>query len=415
MKALRGASFDPSFDRGHSTGHSTCRHQTVACNDEACVGLFFALARQSQANMWMRRAVRSSLRLPWELLGAATVLTITAATLPVRFLNSAFKKQARDLTGTTVRRRVMPEVYDAQEVAAMLSMVQAAMQHKSQQLHLERTASLQMQQQVEGLQESLENMSYLFAQVCCKGLPPNVAGAQAYWCFDCTNNCCMLQEQQHRLGLQAELQAAESAAADLRQMLSMFFGDSPSCSPDTSSEGGRQTGLQSNAAWTLSSPSQLQSGLPGSLDRRDSRLQMDLAGIQKRLHKIAQLRDTPPSSPRSGERISSWTSPRSPDLGRSRTLGSRLSPLKQSPSRTGTMSPIPKQSERDDDMPSQAHVSFAERHSGPSELFYKTESISATTGTRHDGNSTAESRLNDAVSLDSSDSTRLSKKLQQSE
>ncbi|KAA6419374.1 MAG: hypothetical protein FRX49_10633 [Trebouxia sp. A1-2] len=280
----------------------------------------------------------------------------------------------------------MPEVYDAQEVAAMLSMVQAAMQHKSQQLHLERTASLQMQQQVEGLQESLENMSYLFAQ-----------------------------EQQHRLGLQAELQAAESAAADLRQMLSMFFGDSPSCSPDTSSEGGRQTGLQSNAAWTLSSPSQLQSGLPGSLDRRDSRLQMDLAGIQKRLHKIAQLRDTPPSSPRSGERISSWTSPRSPDLGRSRTLGSRLSPLKQSPSRTGTMSPIPKQSERDDDMPSQAHVSFAERHSGPSELFYKTESISATTGTRHDGNSTAESRLNDAVSLDSSDSTRLSKKLQQSE
>ncbi|KAL0036235.1 hypothetical protein WJX79_009347 [Trebouxia sp. C0005] len=154
---------------------------------------------------------------------------------------------------------------------------------------------------------------------------------------------------------------------------------------------------------------------PTSLDRRDSRLQMDLAGIQKRLHKIAQLRDTPPSSPRSGERISSWTSPRSPDLGRSRTLGSRLSPLKQSPSRTGTMSPIPKQSERDDDMPSQAHVSFAERHSGPSELFYKTESISATTGTRHDGNSTAESRLNDAVSLDSSDSTRLSKKLQQSE
>ncbi|KAL0056347.1 hypothetical protein WJX82_010324 [Trebouxia sp. C0006] len=58
----------------------------------------------------------------------------------------------------------MPEVYDAQEVAAMLTMVQAAMQHKSQQLHLERTASLQMQQQVDGLQESLENMSYLFAQ-----------------------------------------------------------------------------------------------------------------------------------------------------------------------------------------------------------------------------------------------------------
>ena len=117
--------------------------------------------------MWVRRAVRSSLRLPWDLLGAATVLTITAATLPVRLLNSAFSKpQTRDLTGSKARRRVMPEVYDAQEVATMLTMVQAAMRHKSQQLHVERTASLQMQQRVDGLQESLENMSYLFAQVC---------------------------------------------------------------------------------------------------------------------------------------------------------------------------------------------------------------------------------------------------------
>jgi len=374
--------------------------------------------------MWVRRAVRSSLRLPWDLLGAATVLTITAATLPVRLLNSAFRKpQTRDLTGRKVRRRVMPEVYGAQEVAAMLTMVQAAMQHKSQQLHLERTASLHMQQQVDGLQESLENMSYLFAQVCSKGLSPNVAGVQAYWCYQCANKCCTLQEQQHRLGLQAELQAAESAAADLRQMLSMFFGDSPSCSPDTSSESGRQRGLHSNVGWTLSSPSQLQSGLPGTLDRRDSRLQMDLAGIQKRLHKIAQLRDTPPSSPRSGERISSWASPpntevaspRSPDLGWSRTLGSRLSPLKLSPLRTGTMSPSPRQNEHDGEMPSQPHASFAEQDAGPSNLFHKTESIPGTTGTRHDGNPTAESRLNDAVSLDSSDSAGLSKKLQQSE
>ncbi len=373
--------------------------------------------------MWVRRAVRSSLQLPWGLLGAATVLTITAATLPVRLLHSAFRKpQTRDLTGSKARR-VMPEVYDAQEVAAMLTMAQAAMQHKSQQLHLERTASLQMQQRVDGLQESLENMSYLFAQVCCKGLPPNVAGNQAYWCFNCTNNCCMLQEQQHRLGLQAELQAAESAAADLRQMLSMFFGDSPSCSPDTSSEGARQRGLHSNVAWTLSSPSQLQSGLPGTLDRKDSRLQMDLAGIQKRLHKIAQLRDTPPSSPRSGERISSWASPpntevaspRSPDLGRSRTLGSRLSPLKLSPLRTGTMSPNARQNEHDDEIPSQPHVSVTEQDAGPSQLSYKSESTYASTGTGHDGNPTTESRLNDAVSLDSSDSATLSKKLQQSQ
>ncbi|KAL0019204.1 hypothetical protein WJX77_006362 [Trebouxia sp. C0004] len=280
------------------------------------------------------------------------------------------------------------------EIAAMMTMVQAAMQHKSQQLHLERTASLQMQQQVDGLQESLENMSYLFAQ-----------------------------EQQHRLGLQAELQAAESAAADLRQMLSMFFGDSPSCSPDTSSENGRQRSLHSNVACTLSSPNQLQSGLPGTLDRGDSRLQMDLAGIQKRLHKIAQLRDTPPSSPRSGERISSWASPssmevaspRSLDLGRSRTLGSRLSPLKLSPLRAGTMSPSPRQNAHDDDMSCQPHISCAEQDAGPSHLSYKTESISATTGTRDDGNPTPESRLNDAVSLDSSDSAGLSKKMQQSE
>ncbi len=373
--------------------------------------------------MWVRRAVRSSLQLPWGLLGAATVLTFTAATFPVRLLHSAFRKpQTRNLTGSKATGRVMPEVYDAQEIAAMLTMVQAAMQHKSQQLHLERTASLQMQQRVDGLQESLENMSYLFARVCCTRLLSNVAGNQAYWCYDCTNKSCTLQEQQHRLGLQAELQAAESAAADLRQMLSMFFGDSPSCSPDTSSEGARQRGLHSNAAWTLSSPSQLQSGLPGTLDRKDSRLQMDLAGIQKRLHKIAQLRDTPPSSPRSGERISSWASPntevaspRSPDLGRSRTLGSRLSPLKLSPLRTGTMSPSARQNERDHEITTQPHVSFTEQDTGPSQLSCKSGSTSATTDTKHDGNSVAESRLNDAVSLDSSDSVTLSKELQQSQ
>ena len=59
----------------------------------------------------------------------------------------------------------MPEVYDAKEVADMLQMVQAAMQHKSQQLLLEMSASEQLQQQVDTLRESLENMSYLFAQV----------------------------------------------------------------------------------------------------------------------------------------------------------------------------------------------------------------------------------------------------------
>ena len=117
--------------------------------------------------MWLRRAVR----IPWNLIGAigaVTVLSVTAVTFPVKALSSILRKPAvRDLQGRTTRRRLMPEVYDAQEVAVMLQMVQAAMQHKSQQLHLEHSASVQLQQQVDGLQESLENMSYLFAQVCC--------------------------------------------------------------------------------------------------------------------------------------------------------------------------------------------------------------------------------------------------------
>ena len=177
-----------------------------------------------------------------------------------------------------------------------------------------------------------------------------------------------IQEQQHRLGLQAELEAAECAAADLRQMLSMFFGDSPASSPDTASDAGRHkaSSLDHEMSWKLassSSPSHLHSGLPGTLDRRDSRLQMDLAGIQKRLHKIAQLRDTPPSSPRSAERISAWSSPSksdaaspSADLNRSRTLGSRMSPLKLSPLRTTTMSP----SVQHDESSSHVHARFAE-------------------------------------------------------
>lgn len=131
-------------------------------------------------------------------------------------------------------------------------------------------------------------------------------------------------------------------------MLSLFFGDSPASSPDTVSDTGRHTRsvLDREGSWrlaSLSSPSHLQSGLPGTLDRRESRLQMDLAGIQKRLHKIAQLRDTPPSSPRSADRISAWSSPSHSDaasptanLGRSRTLGSRVSPLNLSPLKTST-------------------------------------------------------------------------------
>ncbi|KAL3154014.1 hypothetical protein ABBQ32_013567 [Trebouxia sp. C0010 RCD-2024] len=265
--------------------------------------------------MWLRRAVR----VPWNVLGAVTALSLVAVLLPVKVLGFAvYKPRSRGRR----KSRPMPEVYDAQQVAVMLRMVQAAMQYKSQELDKERSSSLQLRKEVDDLQESLENTNWLFAQ-----------------------------EQQHRLGLQAELEAAETAAADLRQMLSLFFGDSPASSPGTASDAGRHTHfpLDHETSWRLAaatSPSRLHSGLPGTLDRRDSRLQMDLAGIQKRLHKIAQLRDTPPSSPRSSERISAWSSPSrsdaaSPnaDLSRSRTLGSRVSPLKLSPLRTTTIAP----------------------------------------------------------------------------
>ena len=153
-------------------------------------------------------------------------------------------------------------------------------------------------------------------------------------------------------------------------MLSLFFGDSPASSPDTVSDAGRHTRsvLDREGSWRLAStpsPSHLQSGLPGTLDRRESRLQTDLAGIQKRLHKIAQLRDTPPSSPRSPDRISAWSSPSrsdaaspSADLGRSRTLGSRVSPLKLSPLKSSTTiawSPQPHASSSND-----VHARFAD-------------------------------------------------------
>lgn len=262
----------------------------------------------------------------------------------------------------------------------MLRMVQAAMQHKSQELDRERSSTLQLRQEVDDLQESLENANYLFAQVCCVMCWNRVPTT---WrkCIE----TLQVQEQQHRLGLQAELEAAEAAAADLRQMLSLFFGDSPASSPDTASDAGRRTRfpLDPETSWRLSSsssPSHLHPGLPGTLDRRDSRLQMDLAGIQKRLHKIAQLRETPPSSPRSAERISAWSSPShsdaaspSEDLSRSRTLGYRMSPLKLSPLRSTTMA-----SRMHADAPSsQVYARFAVPETGSPESWSSSARVEA--------------------------------------
>ena len=282
-------------------------------------------------------------------MGAVTALSIVIVSIPVKAFGLALDKpKSRGRHQGGGRSRTMPEVYDAQEVAVMLRMVQAAMQHKSQELDKERSSTLQLRQDLDDMQESLENANYLFAQVCCLMRVERAAWGKIRCVETTLIELVHVQEQQHRLGLQAELEAAEAAAADLRQMLSLFFGDSPASSPDTATDAGRHTRspLDRETSWRLassSSPIHLQSGLPGTLDRRDSRLQMDLAGIQKRLHKIAQLRETSPSSPRSADRISAWSSPSrsdaaSPniDLSRSRTLGSRVSPLKLSPLRTTT-------------------------------------------------------------------------------
>ena len=114
--------------------------------------------------MLLRRAVR----VPWSVLGAVTALSIVVVSLPVKAFGLAFdtpKSRGRHKRGA--RSRTMPEVYDAQEVVVMLRMVQAAMQHKSQELDKERSSALQLRQELDDLQENLENANYLFAQVCC--------------------------------------------------------------------------------------------------------------------------------------------------------------------------------------------------------------------------------------------------------
>lgn len=120
--------------------------------------------------MWFRRAVR----LPWNVLGAVTALSITAVVFPIKALSGVFAKptshKSRNRAG---QRTLMSEVYDAREVTVMLKMVQAAMQYKTHELDKERLSSSGLQQQIEDLQESLETVNYLFAQVCirCCTLP----------------------------------------------------------------------------------------------------------------------------------------------------------------------------------------------------------------------------------------------------
>lgn len=107
--------------------------------------------------------LRRAVSLPWKLLSVVGVLSVTAAVAPFKIVTSILG-QRQQLSPR--RSRTMPkEFYDVQDVAAMLSMIQAAMYDKSQQLHLEHSKVSQLDKQVEELQESLENVNYLFVQV----------------------------------------------------------------------------------------------------------------------------------------------------------------------------------------------------------------------------------------------------------
>ena len=57
------------------------------------------------------------------------------------------------------------EFYDVSEVSDMLKMVRAAMLDKTEQLRSEHSKVSLLGQQVDELQQSLENVNHLFAQV----------------------------------------------------------------------------------------------------------------------------------------------------------------------------------------------------------------------------------------------------------
>lgn len=113
--------------------------------------------------MWLRRAAA----LPWQVLGALTLLSVSVAVSPFKVLTSALKPKQQGQASPSIRRvAAMPkEYYDVQEVSAMLKMVRAAMQSTTEYAHSEQNKVAQLSQQVDELQESLENINHLFAQV----------------------------------------------------------------------------------------------------------------------------------------------------------------------------------------------------------------------------------------------------------
>ena len=113
--------------------------------------------------MWLHRAAS----LPWQLLGAATLLSVSVVVSPFKVLTSILRLQQQRPTSPKARRiKDMPkEYYDVNEVSSMLKMVRAAMLDTSGQLHTELQKVSQLSQQVDELRENLENVNYLFVEV----------------------------------------------------------------------------------------------------------------------------------------------------------------------------------------------------------------------------------------------------------
>ena len=119
--------------------------------------------------MWLRRAAF----LPWHLLGVVGLLSVSAAVAPLKVLTSVLRQKplARSKLGSRQRNRMPTEYYDVQDVSTMLSMVQAAMHDRSQQLRLQHSKVSQLGEQIEELRENLENTNYLFVQVGLSAAP----------------------------------------------------------------------------------------------------------------------------------------------------------------------------------------------------------------------------------------------------
>lgn len=273
---------------------------------------------------------------PIRLSGRLLQFSLTVAATPFRML--APGKHRKDLVKqagppvaaiSSAQHEAHPGMYSAADVQAMLGMVKEALRAKTQALRESQDRIAELAAATTSLTEQLDNMSYLFTQ-----------------------------EQQHRLQLQDELNSCAPAASDLCQLLTQALevdmasspGSSPLAahlpqvhrhgptysrapslterlgslssplsrysrapslterlgslgSPVYRSEFSRRASLDFGAGsadpTAGAGQGRLASGLPGVLDRQESRLQLELAVIQRRLARVAQLQDCPqPRTPR---------------------------------------------------------------------------------------------------------------------